>query len=185
MIRLAFLAALLLSCAPSQHDEARWHTRTVAFAPSTDGVWAFSEAQLVDLRAALRSMDALGPTFVEVPDWTGADVVVRDWDGDGRTCALGAGQHRVGTNVAEINPTCAAGLALRATMVHEVGHVLGLAHVCMEGSELPDCSPVGIGPAAMNPRAAYGDPIDQTRYTGVAQDSPTQLDIDEWNRVHP
>lgn len=63
VIRFALLAALLSACvAPSQHDEARWGTVTVAFGPSVGPgatlVWRAD--QLTELRAELRALAAYG-----------------------------------------------------------------------------------------------------------------------------
>lgn len=185
---LALIGLFTAACvAPSQHDEARYGARRVLFAPSTDGVWDWSQDQRQTLRTALAAASALGPTFVEATDAQHADIVTRDWDSGALGCSLGAGQYTVGSVPAlvEINPTCVSGLALQAAAIHEWGHALGMQHVCATTGELPLCSPVGVGIAVMNPAASYGDPIDQGLHTGVAQSTPTDLDLAEYRRVHP
>lgn len=186
-IILVLAILTLTACtAPSQHNEARWGAVRVFFAPSQDGVWDWSQTQRSTLRSALTAANALGPTFVEATDSAHADIVLRDWDST--DCSLGSGRWYPGTNVIEVNPTCVAGLELQAAAIHELGHVLRMTHICMEGGELMVCSPVGIGPAVMNPRVSYGDVLDMTGatpYTGVAQDTPTDLDLAEWRRTHP
>lgn len=173
--RLAALAAvaLLARCEPAtQHDPDRYGRVTVFLA---------SDWLPVDrprLREALANLARLGPAFVETEFASSADVVLRPFASPG--CAL-AGRHTVGTRIAEVDPACTPGdTAFRTAVAHEVGHVLGMAHVCRREAEAADCSPVGYGSAVMNPYLwEQKDPLDPVPFT----DRPTDLDLAEFRRV--
>lgn len=186
-VRFALLAALLLSCAPSQHDPNA-QPITVAFGPSigvTPLVWR--DDQFAELRTELRALAALGPSFVEASEGVAA-YVVRPFD-SGPGCPLGAARWTPGTAFVEVDAACCHGFTeLRAAVGHELFHaVTGSArHVCLYAGELPDCSPVGYGSALLNPRLSYGDAADPAaQYNDIATSVPTQLDLDEWRRVRP
>lgn len=174
------LAALLAACAaPSQHDEARFGVVRVAF---PDWASVYQEA----FRERLEPMGALGPTFVEA-DEAQADVVVRHWD-SGPGCAHGAGSWAGGRDV-QIDPACCQGtLALQAAFEHEIGHALGMHHICRRlPSEASDCvGPMGV--AVMNPALTYDHPgdigFDEAFVAGVSQVDWTDLDLAEFARVH-
>ena len=186
MTRIAILVLALCACTPSQHDPQRFGTVIVAFAPSLDGTLDWRTDQLPELRAELVALNALGPTFIEASEGA-AQIVVRPFD-SGTGCAHGVGRWTPGTTFVEIDPACAQGYTeLRAAVGHEIGHAIGLSHVCFTAGEAPDCSPVGVGPAMMNPQLSYGDILDAMPGDplGVAQDTPTALDLDEYRRAHP
>lgn len=175
---VTFLLALGLSvsgCDPSQHD------------PSLQPVTVFVSADWPardrpDIEEALRALGAVGPSFVATEDATGADVVLRPWES--RDCATdGAGQHLVGTRLAQVDRACAPGAgAFRAFVGHEVLHALGLLHVCGHHESGPDCSPTVRGAPAMMARSPFvdsGDPVIGL----VAVDTPQALDLAEYTRV--
>jgi hypothetical protein len=188
---VTFLARILMvvaifaaSCAdaPSQHDPAR-HGRVLVFYGADD----WTSQQRDAFAAELLAMEALGPDFTLATELA-ADVVVRHWDsGDG--CTHGAADYTAATHTIRIDPVCTHGdLELRTALGHELGHFLGMTHVCRSSGELPVCSPVGTGAALMNPRLSYGDPEITTDrvYDGeVAPVWPHALDLAEFNRVHP
>jgi hypothetical protein len=158
---------------------------TVAFGASLDAAGPWRADQLAELRAELHALDALGPSFVEASE-AAASIVVRPFD-SGPGCVRGAGRFAVGTAYVEIDPACAAGYAaLRAAVGHEIGHAIGMAHVCTYDGEAPDCSPVGVGFAMMNPSLSYGDTTDPaSTVSDIASDAPTDLDLAEYRRAHP
>jgi hypothetical protein len=184
ILRLTLLVALLPACAPSQHDPQRYGSITVAFGPALDSAGPFRADQLDELVKELTALEALGPSFV-VGSEGAADLVVRPFD-SGPRCLRGSGRFTVGTRFVEIDPACAPGMtALRAAMGHEIGHALGMQHVCF-GSEIADCSPVGRGVALMNPNLSYGDATDpNATVNDIATDVPTELDLAEFRRAHP
>lgn len=127
-------------------------------------------------------IEALGPRFVEAGEGnrSAARVIVQPYDSEG--CTLGAGSWIVGSRVVEVDPDCAAGdTAFRQAVGHEIGHALGMRHVCAHPGDAVDCSPVGFGDAMMNPSLGGGgesfDPM-------LAQDEPTPLDLAEYRRVY-
>ena len=95
------------------------------------------------------------------------------------TCA---GLYTLGSAVARIDESRTPGeLAWESVAAHELGHWLGLQHVCRYQGEAADCSPVGYGPAVMNPSVyeqALPDGAD-----AIPTTSFTTLDLLECNRV--
>ena len=176
---VTFLLALGLSvsgCDPSQHDPARYGTVSVYV--STD--WSPTDRGRIGNE--LRALQALGPAFVTTDLSDQADVIVRPWDSP--DCATaGAGGHTLGTRIAEVDPTCAPGDgAFRAFIGHEIGHALGMLHVCGHHESGPDCSPTVRGAPAMMARSPFvdsGDPVIGL----VAVDTPQALDLAEYTRV--
>lgn len=169
------LGALLLGCSDSQHDTTRYGTVKVYVAPE----WiAYDRARIVD---ELAQLAALGPAFVTTDDAFTADVLVRPWVSP--DCSRRGGQVTVGTRVAEVDPVCALGDdAFRAFVGHEIGHVLGMLHICREAGDGPDCSPSVTGrPALMNP-SPFEDSGDDLAGL-IATDRPTALDLAEFRRV--
>lgn len=169
------LLALLASCTPTQHDPATYGTVRVFIAPE----WLPIDRQRI--RDELARLGALGPAFVEAGEGgrSTAQVVVQPFDS--RQCSLGAGRWEVGSRIAEVDPTCTAGdTAFRAAVGHEVGHVLGLHHVCARPGDAPDCSPVGYGPAMMAP--TLGSSVEGFD-AALSQDEPTVLDLAEYRRA--
>lgn len=181
---LAVAVLFVVSCvAPSQHDPARWSRISVAFGAPIDSAGPWRDDQLAELRAELPALDALGPSFVEATDGS-ADLVVRPFD-SGAECRLGAGRYTLGASFVEIDAACTGGYTgLRAAMGHEIGHALGMSHVCTHDGEASDCSPVGYGFAMMNPRLSYGDALDSGP-NDIASDAPTEFDLAEFRRTHP
>lgn len=184
LARLLALAALALAAcvAPSQHDPAAYGTVAVYYAPDD---WASSYRDV--FREELRVLDRLGPRFVEAATEAEATVVVRHWVSP--DCAAAAARWTRGTRVVELDPVCLPGtLVLRTAFQHEVGHALGLAHVCRRAGDAPDCSPVGFGPALMNPFVVTGDagPGFEEAYVGqVPHFEPSELDLAEFRRTRP
>lgn len=185
MKRLLAIAALVLAaCPPSQHDPARYPPVRVHFPPND---WASSYVD--QFRLAMQDAAALGPDFSITPDRASATVIVEHIDALGR-CAQDGVHHVVGTNRVQIDPVCLSGnLFLRAAFIHEVGHVLGMSHICQHPGDAPDCVTTGFGVAVMNPALSYGDnsgPTFDTAYTGPApQWFPTDLDLAEFRRTRP
>jgi hypothetical protein len=172
---LSLLFALtFVSCSdPTQHDQARFGTITVWIAP---GWLSLDKA---DITQELGNLNHLGPSFVEAGDPYTADVVVYPWISPNCRTS-GAGRWIVGTRRVEVDRVCeTSAVAFRAAIGHEIGHALGMQHIC-ENQELAVCSPVGQGRAMMNPSLFEGDEIIDLPQSS---DIPTQLDLDEFLRV--
>lgn len=170
---LLFLLTVFARCEPTTQHNPDIYGRVTVFLSSE---WLPIDRPR--LREALVNLNRLGPAFVETEFASTADVVIRPFESPG--CAS-AGQHRIGTRVAEVDPNCTRGdTAFRTAVAHEVGHALGMGHICREDREVPDCSPVGYGPAVMNPYLwEPKDPLDPVPFTDV----PTDLDLAEFRRV--
>lgn len=180
----ALLVAVLLACAPTQHDAPRYGVVRIHFPP---GNWASNFTD--QFRLAMQDAAALGPDFAVTTDASQATVIVEHFD-SGPGCRDGAGRWLTGTNRVQLDPVCLPGLLFqRAAFLHEVGHALGMRHVCRQTGQTADCSPIGLGVAVMNPSLSYGDtggPTFDTAYTGpTPQWFPTQLDLDEFRRTRP
>lgn len=79
-----------------------------------------------------------------------------------------------GENLVEVDPGCSAtDEQFQTIVVHEIGHWLGLRHICNSDNVTSDrCSDIGRGVAVMNPYLSS----DQSH-------EPTQLDIDEYTQT--
>lgn len=182
VVALAAVVTLLLAlglavsgCDPTQHDPTLPPVRVYVSAD-----WPARDRP--DIAEALARLAAVGPSFAETEDATGADVILRPWES--RDCATdGAGQHLVGTRLAQVDRACAPGAgAFRAFVGHEVLHALGLLHVCTVHESGPDCSPTVRGQPAMMARSPFVDSLDPIIGL-VAVDVPTALDLAEYSRA--
>lgn len=107
------------------------------------------------------------------------DVTIRFWVE--HTCAERfLGIYHFNTSYVLIDPDCmASNFQFKTSVIHELGHWLGMRHVCNLDRRTSDgCSPIGFGSATMNP---YLSPV---RFL-----SPTALDRIEyreacWNKQH-
>ena len=176
---------------PNNHNEARYHTYNIRLSGWDEA----PERQYVNwANQTLPELNRLGPTFHIVT--TGEDVVVvrgttiTDPTQCTRLNGLSyqvdqlTGQRRI-----VIDPTCVHGeLEFKSAFMHEIGHSLGMGHVCTSHDRDSDCSPVGRGLAIMNPNLlnevvegnGFDAPVGGPVPTWEVQD----LDVREFCRTH-
>lgn len=203
IVGLVFLVANLVFRRPNHHNEARWGV--VHIQMDTLGADGWSQHHVDVARSVLPELNRLGPTFVIGGDGDHAVRVVSVDLTDPTTgqCNARNGVGRFVTNNLthdshiEIDPTCTHGDdEFRTVLMHEVGHFLGMQHVCGVDDHLtPQCSPVGRGIAVMNPSIVVDDPgdlwepgPDGTYHTPEFPEPCFQiqpLDVKEFERVHP
>lgn len=181
---------------PDQHDPARFGTVQVRLGPG----WPASER--ARLATELARLHRLGPDFrwapatpETPPGWVPDGrklftVVVNRGDWGPTSCNLyGAGYYDTLRRTVHIDPVCAPGEMLESAFGHEIGHALGMMHVCRSAGETRDheCSPVGFDRLAlMNPTAGVelgfmtGTPIADL---GPPALDPTFKDLEEFLRA--
>jgi hypothetical protein len=145
-----------------------YHTRPVRI--EVDG--QFTPTQVDWIRDSLRYLEKLG--VIATVERTNTDVLIRRWRS--QNCLHGRmGQYWWGRSFVEIDPDCSTGRQqFEALIEHELGHWLGMHHICrVDGRTSDTCSNVGRGSAIMNP---YLD-VDHNL-------TPTRLDIEEYERVY-
>jgi len=191
MKTLLLLSILLLSCAASvsQHSETNYGVIRVALGEALDDADPWLADERTQIVQELRELGALGPTFVLVsPGASVVDVTLRPFN-SGQECASGVGRFHVGSHYVEVDPECTQGYdELKTAVGHEIGHWLGLQHICQHPGDARDCDArAGYGVALMNPHVSYDvlpeghdlppDAFDDQTYS---QDAPTSLDLAEF-----
>ena len=135
-----------------------------------------------DIDQSLKNLAAVGPAWVRAEDLARSDVSLRAWTSPDHCTAL-AGNHTIGTRIAEYDTTCAHGSEHRqAIIAHELLHAVGCLHVCRSASDGPDCSPTVVGTRAVLMRAPL---VRNTDGDEIAISRPTDLDAREYRRVRP
>lgn len=201
---LVFLIANLATKRPNAHNVAVWQEPvTICMNVGTlpDG---WDAHHLAVATNSLQELNRLGPTFLinthcDQRAMPANSVLVRNvaLSGPDGTCdELGTARLEIGQfdSWIEIDPTCTHGDdEFRTAFIHEVGHKLGMTHICRFAGELPpgECSSVGFGTAVMNTSLVVdrGDPwhngsTDEVASFPVPCFKIQSLDLKEFNRVH-
>lgn len=168
---------LAVDAPPEAAAPVVWPPVEVFLAPG----WEPGQREVV-LRA-LRRLHALGPAFEEARAAGPRAVVLRTFRGAG---CFEEVLRFPAPRVVELDLSCMAGEeAQQQAVAHGVGHALGMAHICGEPGELPECSPVGFGLAMMGPRLRPASSGRAEVYSGARGTAdPTDLDRAELRRVY-
>jgi hypothetical protein len=143
-------------------------------------------------KETLPSLNRLGPTF-QIVD-SGEDITVYNVS---RVTSVTqcislhgiAFEHNASTGASRIiiDPVCTRGEnEFKTAFMHEVGHSLGMTHVCRLQDSQSGCSSVGRGAAVMNPSIVYDTQV-QDELEEQLGATPTweiqELDIREFCRI--
>lgn len=172
---------------PNNHNESTYGKIKVAVNLNLyDTTDSWSSEQLLVIRDALEEAQKLGPTIIvtEGP----ADVTI--YKTELKCNTQGVGRFIVGTRIIEIDPRCTkSNLELQTTVIHELGHFMGMGHICRDNVQttLGGCSTIGRGPAVMNPGLVLDNsdgPGFVEVWTGPLPNwKVTELDIKEFKRA--
>jgi hypothetical protein len=174
---------------PNSNNQARWGQVHIHLSEN------FSQHHKEQASLAARELSRLGPTFViggEGPN--SVEVISVDLtDGRPANCSRrGVARYDLtprGESKIFIDPTCTQGnLEFRTAFMHEIGHALGMQHICLPSEERNDCSPVGRGFAVMNPNIVQESTepehsIDSSDPGPVPTFEIQELDLREFERV--
>lgn len=193
------LLILILNLAlrrPNLNDSKRWGNVYLQLDSNS-----FSQHFQETTRSILPELNRLGPTFILENTINLNNLhpnTIRIYNVDltsgqvGRCPLKGIGRYLPGQGRVEVDTGCIHGdLEFKTTLMHEIGHALGMIHICRQG-ETPrtndTCSPVGRGGAVMNTSLLL-DTVDEITtgeaYTGQIPEFQIQaLDIKEFQRVN-
>lgn len=105
------------------------------------------------------------------------DVTIVYWNNRQNNICLNGrgGEYRWGTNYILVDPNCTYSVQqFKATVEHEIGHFLGMQHICTNDGRTTDtCSNVGRGDAIMNPYLRLNHNL-----------VPSNLDILEFTKIY-
>lgn len=142
----------------NNHNEARYGVYRIRMAG-----WEGTQGQMFTqwARETLPELNRLGPTFQLVESGENVYVLRADIVENQSQCSTRpAIAYQVDTVTNQrrivIDPVCIHGeFEFKAAFMHEVGHSLGMSHVCRANEQRSDCSSVGRGVAVMNPNLVY------------------------------
>lgn len=180
------LAALIYNVTkPNNHSETKYGVYEINLNGEEWG--RFNRRQLV--LETLPELNRLGPTMRLVD--SGGDVLVLIDQNQTTTRNCYSGDYMQSQRVITLYPTCiTSDTEFKSTFMHEVGHALGLSHICRRDGEINDCSPIVHGVSIMNPGLDYTDAFENqsvfdeiNRISSVPATEITELEIKEFNRI--
>lgn len=175
---------------PTNHNEQRYGVVKVRLAG-----WS-SPSEAIRVRwagEAMNELNRLGPTFVLADENPFVTVYRAEVVNNNLEChtkpAVFYRMEPNGQRVIHLDPVCLEGeLEFKTAFMHELGHSIGMTHICRLEDNYTDCSTVGRGRAVMNPNLRYED-LDANRDVTNLDMNPlvtwelTDLDINEARRV--
>jgi hypothetical protein len=180
------LSALIYNTTrPSNHNEAKYGV----FEINLNGeAWGQANRRRL-AEETLPELNRIGPTIKLVD--SGGDVIVLIDQNQTSTRNCYAGDFLRSQRVITLYPTCITSeTEFKSTFMHEVGHALGLSHICRRDGEINDCSPIVHGVSIMNPGLDYTDAFENqsvfdeiNRISSVPATEITELEIKEFNRI--
>jgi len=187
---LIFLSAFIIHSTTrvNNNNPSKYGTFKVRLAG--DG-WQLGNRQRL-IRDAMLELSRLGPTITLVDSGENVSVYLDDHrQSSNRTnCFAGIYQDNPVPRI-KLIPTCIrSDLEFQSTFMHEVGHALGMQHICRRTGEVSDCSNVGHVVSFMNPALSYGAIFSSLQVMSESDEElsvpmveTTSLDIKEFQRV--
>lgn len=103
------------------------------------------------IRIAVRGYERVGLIFIETLDYSESRIIIQRWRNEIRESTVFGvyvdGTKRILIDVDRMTTES----QIVAAIMHELGHWIGMNHVCREPNESANCSSVGYGNAIMNP----------------------------------
>lgn len=184
---LIFGIAALISSATkiNNHNEKKYGVLELNL--SGDAWDRMGRRQLVT--ETLSELNRIGPTIKFTQDRGDVTVIISSSSQYTRNCYAGEYIHSQRTII--LHPTCiSSNIEFKSTFMHEVGHALGLSHICRRDREVNDCSPATYGISIMNPGLDYTDAFENTsvfdeinRISSVPSIEVTHREVSEFKRI--
>lgn len=142
---------------PNNHNEQKYGSLDVRLIGEE---WnRFNRRALVT--ETLPELNRIGPTIRLVDSGEDVSVLIDTNSQYTRNCY--AGEFIASQRVIIIHPSCITStIELKSTFMHEIGHALGIGHICRRQGEVNDCSPRTYGISVMNPGLDYTDTFEST-----------------------
>lgn len=141
---------------------------------------------------AMEELERLGPSFLFVADNAPAEITgIPVWidaqipEGEvGGRCPAGVYQtfpHDNNSVRITLFPACIhSNLEFQGAFMHELGHAIGMDHICRTAGEDEICSSVGHGVSFMNPNLVYDEALPTTTHFSIPMLEVTELDVREY-----
>lgn len=153
--------------------------------------WELGERQSI-VMDSIKELNRLGPTIMIVDSGENVAVYLDDQrQSTNRTnCFAGIYQDTPSPRI-KLIPTCIrSNIEFQSTFMHEVGHALGMQHICRKTNDASDCSNVGYAVSFMNPALNYGSIFSSLQIMSESDEDlsvpmveVTSYDVGEFQRV--